>query len=143
MRISDWSSDVCSSDLTVVGAFASVAGQLALVGQAAKGAIALLAAAIALSLILPAGGARNLFLILVGFAATAHFGLNWCSVMLLGPAGLPARGLGWHQPHWRFFGYGMLLFLVLLLSTLPMKALVVVIAGAPGPPGPTGAARPR
>src|SRR3546814_1854538 len=87
MRISDWSSDVCSSDLTVVGAFASVAGQLALVGQAAKGAIALLAAAIALSLILPAGGASNLFLILVGFAATAHFGLNWCRVMLLGPAG--------------------------------------------------------
>src|SRR3546814_16456007 len=70
---------------TVVGAFASVAGQLALVGQAAKGAIALLAAAIALSLILPAGGASNLFLILVGFAATAHFGLNWCRVMLLGP----------------------------------------------------------
>src|SRR3546814_9818523 len=101
MRISDWSSDVCSSDL----------------GQAAKGAIALLAAAIALSLILPAGGASNLFLILVGFAATAHFGLNWCRVMLLGPAGLPARGLGWHQPHWRFFGYGMLLFLVMMLST--------------------------
>src|SRR3546814_1584938 len=77
---------------TVVGAFASVAGQLALVGQAAKGAIAQLAAAIALSLILPAGGASNLFLILVGFAATAHFGLNWCRVMLLVPAGLPARG---------------------------------------------------
>lgn len=125
---------------TVVGAFASVAGQLALVGQAAKGAIALLAAAIALSLILPAGGAGNLFLILVGFAATAHFGLNWCRVMLLGPAGLPARGLGWRQPHWRFFGYGLLLFLVLMLSTLPMTVIGSVVAGALGLAGTPGAA---
>src|SRR3546814_16705332 len=91
---------------TVVGAFASVAGQLALVRQDAKGAIALLAAAIALSLILPAGGASNLFLILVGFAATAHLGLHWCRVMLLGPAVLPARGLGWPPQPWPFFAIG-------------------------------------
>src|SRR3546814_20685328 len=89
---------------TVVGAFASVAGQLALVGHAAKGAIALLAAAIALSLILPAGGASNLFLILVGFAAPAHFGLNWFRVMLPVPPGLPARGPCWPQPPWSFLG---------------------------------------
>jgi hypothetical protein len=128
---------------TVVGAFASVAGQLGLVARAAKGAIALLVAASLLSLVLPAGGGSSLFLILVSFAATAHFGLNWCRVMLLGPAGLPARSLGWREPHWRFFGYGLLLFLVMLLSSLPMTAIASVIAGILGLAASPGEAGPR
>jgi hypothetical protein len=128
---------------TVFGAFASVAGQLGLVARAAKGAIALLVAASLLSLVLPAGGGSSLFLILVSFAATAHFGLNWCRVMLLGPAGLPARSLGWREPHWRFFGYGLLLFLVMLLSSLPMTAIASVIAGILGLAASPGEAGPR
>src|SRR3546814_17292705 len=91
---------------TVVGAFASVAGKLALIGQADKGAIALLAAAIALSLILPAGRASNLFLTLVGFAAPAPFGLKWFPLLLPGPPRLPAPGLGWPRPHLPFLVYG-------------------------------------
>src|SRR3546814_11564000 len=47
------------------------------------------------------------------------------------------------QPHWRFFGYGMLLFLVMMLSTLPMTAIGSVIAGALGLAGTPGAAGPR
>jgi hypothetical protein len=128
---------------TVFGAFASVAGQLGLVARAAKGAIALLVAASLLSLVLPAGGGSSLFLILVSFAATAHFGLNWCRVMLLGPAGLPVRSLGWREPHWRFFGYGLLLFLVMLLSSLPMTAIASVIAGILGLAASPGEAGPR
>jgi hypothetical protein len=83
-----------------------------------------------------------LFLVLIGFAATAHFGLNWCRVMLLGPAGLPVHSLAWRRPHWRFFGYGLLLLLVMLLSTLPMTAIGSIIAGIlglAGPPGQAGA----
>src|SRR3546814_12531631 len=87
---------------TVLGAFASVAGQLALVVHAAKGAIALLIAGTLLSLVLPAGGGSSLFLVLISFAATSHFGLHWCRVMMLGPEGLPAHSLTWRPPHCPF-----------------------------------------
>lgn len=117
---------------TVIAAFASVAGQPGLLLQAAKGAIALLAAGLILVLILPATAASSFFLVFVSFAATSHFGLNWCRVMLLGPAGLPARSLGWTAAHWRFLGYGLLLFLVMLLSTLPMTAIGSVLAALLG-----------
>lgn len=117
---------------TVLAAFASVLGQPGLLLQAAKGAIALLAAGVILVLILPATAASSFFLVFVSFAATSHFGLNWCRVMLLGPAGLPARSLGWTAAHWRFLGYGLLLFLVMLLSTLPMTAVGSVLAALLG-----------
>lgn len=117
---------------TVLAAFASVVGQLGLVAQAAKGAILLMVAAWLLSLVLPAGGIFTLFLILVSFAATSHFGFNWCRVMLLGPQGLPTRSLAWGELHWRFFGYGLLLFLIMLLSSLPMTAIASIIAGILG-----------
>jgi len=127
---------------TVIAAFASVVGQPGLLLQAAKGAVALLAAGLILVLILPATAASSFFLVFVSFAATSHFGLNWCRVMLLGPAGLPARSLGWTAAHWRFLGYGLLLFLVMLLSTLPMTAIGSVLAallGLTATPGEMGA----
>jgi hypothetical protein len=117
---------------TVLGAFASVAGQLGLVARAAKGAFLLLVMASLISLALPAGGSSSLFLVLVSFAATCHFGVNWCRVMLLGPAGLPARALSWREPHWRFFGHGLLLFFVMMLLTLPMTFIGSVLAGLLG-----------
>ena len=128
---------------TVTAAFASVAGQLGLVAQAAKGAVALLVAATLLSLVLPAGGVGNFFLVLASFAATAHFGLNWCRVMLLGPQGLPPRALAWRQPHWQFLGYGLLLFFIMLLSTLPMTALGSLIAAVLGVSAASGDAGPQ
>jgi len=127
---------------TVIAAFASVVGQPGLLLRAAKGAFALLAASLVLVLILPATAASSFFLVFVSFAATSHFGLNWCRVMLLGPAGLPARSLGWTAAHWRFLGYGLLLFLVMLLSTLPMTAVGSVLAallGLASAPGEMGA----
>lgn len=129
--------------MTVLAAFASVAGQLGLVARAAKGAAVLMVGAWVLSLVLPPGGVFTLFLILVSFAATSHFGFNWCRVMLLGPQGLPARSLAWREPHWRFFGYALLLFLVMLLSTLPMSAIGSIIAGILGLAAAPGAAGPR
>lgn len=127
---------------TVLAAFASVLAQPALLLQAAKGAFALLAAGVFLVLILPATAASSFFLAFVSFAATSHFGLNWCRVILLGPAGLPARSLGWTAAHWRFLGYGLLLFLVMLLSTLPMTAagsIIAALIGLTAAPGELGA----
>src|SRR3546814_8794119 len=76
-------------------------------------------------------------------SATSHFGLNWCRVMLLGPQGLPAHSLSWRPPHWRFFGYGLLLFLAMMLTALPMTAIASVLAGALGLAGSSAGSGPR
>lgn len=117
---------------TAVGSFASVFTRLGLVAQAAKGAIALTVAATLLLFVLPDSGIARFFLILVGLAATCHFGVNWCRVMLMGPQGLPARSLSWEDVHWRFMGYGLLLGLIMLLATLPLSVIGSVLAAALG-----------
>ncbi len=113
---------------TAVGSFLSVFGQLALVVQAAKGAFLLVLGASLLALVLPAGGFGQFFLILVGLAASCHFGVNWCRIMLMGPQGLPARSLSWEDVHWRFLGYGLLLALIMLLVSLPLSVIGSILA---------------
>ncbi|WP_422369020.1 hypothetical protein [Pelagibius sp.] len=117
---------------TAVASFASVFGQLGLVAQAAKGAFFMLMGAWAISFILPTGGGAGFFLFLISLAASSHFGVNWCRVMLLGPAGLPARSLSWGPIQWRFLGYGMLLFLIMMLMTIPLSAVGSVLASILG-----------
>ena len=117
---------------TVLAAFASVAGQLGLLAQAAKGAFVLLLGASLLSLALPGGGNVGFFMILISLAATTIFGLNWCRVMLLGPQGLPRRSLSWGQPHWRFLGFGLLLFLITMLASIPLSIVGSVLASVFG-----------
>ncbi|MEQ8355671.1 MAG: hypothetical protein RH942_09045 [Kiloniellaceae bacterium] len=117
---------------TVLGAFASVAGQLGLVARAAKGAILLLVSASLLSLLLPGGGGSSFFMFLISLAAASHFGINWCRAMLLGPTGLPARSLAWRPPHWRFLGYSLLMVLIMLLVVFPMSIIGSVFASLLG-----------
>lgn len=117
---------------TALGSFASVFTQLGLVAQAAKGAFAMVIAASLLLVFLPDSGVARFFLILVGLAANCHFGVNWCRVMLMGPQGLPARSLSWGEMHWRFFGYGLLLALIMLLVTLPISVIGSVLAALLG-----------
>lgn len=117
---------------TVVGSFASVFGRLGLVAQAAKGAFAMVLAAALALVFLPDNTITQFFLILVGQAASCHFAVNWCRVMLMGPQGLPARSLSWEEVHWRFFGYGLLVAVIMLVMTLPLTAIGSVLAGVLG-----------
>ncbi|NIA67985.1 hypothetical protein HBA54_05215 [Pelagibius litoralis] len=117
---------------TVVASFASVFGQIGLVAQAAKGAFVMLLAASLISLALPNSGLVNFFMILVSLAATSHFGVNWCRVMLLGPQGLPTRSLGWGDVHWRFFGNGLMIFVIMIVMMLPLTVIGSFLAAILG-----------
>ena len=123
---------------TVMASFAAVFGRLALVAEAAKGAAALLVGAWVISLILPAGGGVSLFLVLVSFAASCHFGVNWCRIILFGPEALPAKALSWGEFHWRFFGYSAFLVLAMMLMAVPLAFIGSVLAAILGLMGPTG-----
>ncbi|WP_299623139.1 hypothetical protein [Pelagibius sp.] len=116
---------------TVVASFAVVFGQLGLVAQAAKGAFIVLVAGSLITLMLPAGSI-DFLLILISFAVISHFGVNWCRVMLLGPQGLPARSLTWGEIHWRFFGYVLLMFFIMMLLTIPLSVISSLLAAAFG-----------
>ena len=113
---------------TVVAAYAAVLGRLGLVALAAKGAIMLLVAGMLVSTLLPGGGNVVFFLVIISIAATTHFGVNWCRVMLLGVEGLPRRALTWGRPHWQFLGYGLLLFLTITAATCPLSIIGSVAA---------------
>ncbi|HIP80497.1 MAG TPA: hypothetical protein EYH07_18805 [Kiloniellaceae bacterium] len=123
---------------TVMASFAAVFGRLALVAQAAKGAVALLIGAWIISLVLPAGGGVSFFLILVSFAATCHFGVNWCRIILFGPEALPAKSLSWGEIHWRFFGYSAFLALTMMLMAVPLTFIGSVLAAVFGLMGSAG-----
>lgn len=126
---------------TVVASFAVVFGQLGLVAQAAKGAFIVLVAGSLITLVLPAGSI-DFLLILISFAVISHFGVNWCRVMLLGPQGLPARSLTWGEIHWRFFGYVLLMFFIMVLVTIPLSVVSSLLAAAFGLMSSAGGAGP-
>lgn len=126
---------------TVVASFAVVFGQLGLVAQAAKGAFIVLVAGSLITLVLPAGSI-DFLLILISFAVISHFGVNWCRVMLLGPQGLPTRSFTWGEIHWRFFGYVLLMFFIMMLVTIPLSVVSSLLAAAFGLMSSTGGTGP-